>query len=72
MIMEKKLRFVHVVACSKLGTRIQLTLSAETDDLRQLISDALVKIAHYSSSSEEKFFIEHIDSVSHLHDLSDD
>lgn len=66
--MEKKLRFIHVVARSYLGTCIQLTLSAETDDLRQLVSDALVKIAHYSSSSEEKFFIEHIDSSSHSYD----
>lgn len=68
--MEKTLRFVHVTACSNMGTRIQLTLSAEIDDLRQLISDALVKLAHYSSSSEEKFFIEHIDSVSRLHDMA--
>lgn len=66
--MEKKLRYVHVMARSSFGTRIQLTVSAETDDLRGLISEALVKIAHYSSSSEEKFFIEHIDSISHLHD----
>jgi hypothetical protein len=67
--MEKKLRYVHVMACSNFGTRLQLTLSAETDDLRDLISQALVKIAHYSSSSEEKFFIEYIDSISHLHDV---
>lgn len=66
--MEKKLRFIHVVACSSLGTHLQLTLSSETDDLRQLISDALVKIAHYSSSSEEKFFIVDIDSASSLRD----
>lgn len=66
--MEKKLRYVHVIARSIFGTRIQLTVSAETDDLRDLISKALIKIAHYSSSSEEKFFIEHIDSISHLHD----
>lgn len=71
MVMEKKLRFIHVMACSDLGTRIQLTFSAKTDDLRQLISDAFAKIAHYSSSSEEKFFIVHIDSLSHLRDLSD-
>lgn len=67
--MEKKLRYVHVMARSYFGTCIQLTVSAETDDLRGLISEALVKIAHYSSSSEEKFFIEHIDSISHLHDM---
>lgn len=61
--MEKKLRYVHVTARSIFGTRIQLTVSAETNDLRDLISQALVKIAHYNSSSEEKFFIEHIDSI---------
>lgn len=61
--MEKKLRYVHVMARSYLGTCIQLTVSAETDDIRNLISEALVKIAHYSSTSEEKFFIEHIDSI---------
>lgn len=66
MIMKK--RYIHVMACSNLGTRIQLTLSAETDDLRSLIVDALVKIAQYNSSSEEEFLIEHIDSISHLHD----
>lgn len=60
-------RYIHVMACSNLGTRIQLTLSAETDDLRGLIADALVKLAQYSSS-QEIFLIEHIDSVSHLHD----
>lgn len=65
MIMKK--RYVHIMACSNLGTRIQLTLSAETDDLRSLIADALVKIAQYSSS-QETFLIEHIDSISHLHD----
>lgn len=62
-----KKRYIHVMACSNLGTRIQLTLSAETDDLRGLIADALVKIAQYSSS-QETFSIEHIDSISHLHD----
>lgn len=62
-----KKRYIHVMACSNLGTRIQLTLSAETDDLRSLIADALVKIAQYSSS-QETFLIEHIDSISHLHD----
>ena len=50
--MEKILRFVNVVACSNLGTRIQLTLSAETDDLRQLVADALIKIGQYGSSQE--------------------
>lgn len=62
-----KKRYLHVMACSNLGTRIQLTLSAETDDLRGLIADALIKLAQYSSS-QETFLIEHIDSISHLHD----
>lgn len=59
------------MACSNLGTRLQLTLSAEIDDLRELIVEAITKIAQYSSSSEEKFRIEHIDSVSHLHDMNE-
>lgn len=65
-----KKRFIHIMASSNLGTCLQLTLSAETDDLRELIVDAITKIAQYSSSSEEKFRIDHIDSVSHLHDVS--
>lgn len=68
--MEKKLRFIHVMACSTSGTRIQLTLSAEVDDLRTLIVDAITKISQYSSSSEEKFFIEHIDSIPPLRDMN--
>lgn len=65
-----KTRYIHVMACSNLGTRIQLTLSAETDDLRGLIADALAKIAQYSSF-QETFLIEHIDSISHLHDMNE-
>ena len=63
-----KERYIHVMARSNSGMRIQLTLSAETDDLRSLITDALAKLAQYSSSSEEEILIEHIDSISHLHD----
>lgn len=66
-----KKRYIHVMACSDLGARLQLTLSAETDDLRDLIVEAITKISQYSSSSEEKFRIEHIDSVSHLHDMNE-
>lgn len=66
--MEKKLRFVNVKACSNLGTRIQLTLSADTDDLRQLVADALIKIAQYGSS-QETFLVQHIDSVPHFRDM---
>lgn len=68
--MEKKLRFVNVVACSNLGTRIQLTLSAETDDLRQLVADSLIRIAQYGSS-QETFFVCHIDSLPSLHDMKE-
>lgn len=63
--MEKKLRYIHVFARSNMGTRIQLTLSAETDDLRKLISDALYKVSQYSTRMEQ-FKIEHIDSIPHL------
>lgn len=70
MIMEKKLRFVNVVACSNLGTRIQLTLSAETDDLRQLVADALIKVAQYGSS-QETFLVQHIDSISRSFNLEE-
>lgn len=62
--------YIRVMARSNLGTRLQLSLSAVTDDLRGLISDALAKIAQYSSS-EESFLIEYIDSVSHLRDLNE-
>ena len=63
--MGKKLRYIHVMARSNMGTRIQLLLSAETDDLRELISDALYKVSQYSTRMEQ-FKIEHIDSISHL------
>lgn len=65
--MENKLRYVHVMACSNFGTRIQLTVSGNLDDLRELIISALTKISQFSSSSEEKFYIEYIDSIPHLH-----
>ena len=66
--MEKKLRYVHVMARSNFGTRIQLTLSEETDDIRHLISMALMKLSNFSTDSET-YYIEHIDSISHLHDI---
>lgn len=61
MIMEKKLRYIRVMACSNLRTRIQLTLSAETDDIRVLIVDALDKLNQYNTRCES-FRIEHIES----------
>ena len=60
-----KIRYVHIMARSNMGTRIQLTLSAETDDLRKLISDALYKLSQYNTRMEQ-FKIEHIDSIPHL------
>ena len=65
--MEKKLRYVHVMARSNFGTFVQLTLSEDTDDIRGLISVALKKLSSFNSETEF-FNIEHIDSVSHLHD----
>ena len=66
--MENKLRSIHVMASSDSGTHVQLTLSADTDDLRDLVSAAFVKIAQYSSASEEKLRIVHIDSLLRLSD----
>lgn len=70
MIMENKLRFIHVMARSNFGTRIQLTLSENTDDLRGLISIALKKLSDFSTETEY-YYIEHIDSISHLHDMDE-
>ena len=66
--MEKKLRFIHVMACSNMGTRIQLTISAETSDLRELISAALMKLSSFNTDTEY-YSIENIDSIFHLHDM---
>lgn len=66
--MEKKLRYIHVMAYSNMGTRIQLTVSEETDDIRNLISVALKKISDFDNDFE-KFKIGHIDSISNLHDM---
>lgn len=60
-----KKRYIHIMASSNLGARIQLTLSAETDDLRNLISDVLFKLSQYCTR-DEQFKIEHIDSITHL------
>lgn len=66
--MEKKLRFIHVMARSNFGTRIQLTLSEETGDIRHLISMALMKLSNFDTDTEI-YYVEHIDSISHLHDM---
>lgn len=61
-----KTRYIHVMAHSDLGARIHLTLSEDTDDLRHLISKALLKISNFNTVSET-FLIDHIDSVPPLH-----
>lgn len=66
--MENKLRCINVKACSNMGTRIQLTVSEETEDIRNLISVALKKFSDFDNDFE-KFKIVHIDSISHLHDM---
>ena len=66
--MEKRLRYIHVMACSNLGTRVQLALSEETGDIRHLISMALIKLSNFDTDTET-YYIEHIDSISHLHDM---
>lgn len=66
--MKKKLRYVHVMACSNFGTRVQLSLSEETDDIRHLISMALMKLSDFSTDVET-YHIEHIDSIPYLHDM---
>lgn len=66
--MEKKLRYIHVMARSNMDTRIQLTISEETNDLRHLITMALMKLLSFSTDSET-YYIEHIDSISHLSDM---
>ena len=66
--MEKKLRYIHIMARSNYGTRVQLTLSEETNDIRHLISNALIKLSNFDTSTET-YYIEHIDSISHLYDL---
>lgn len=68
--MIMKTRYIHVIAYSNFGTRIQLTLSEETDDIRHLISMALIKLSNFDTDTET-YHIEHIDSVSHLHDMNE-
>jgi len=66
--MAKRLRFIHVMARSNFGTRIQLTLSEDTDDLRGLISVVLKKLSDFNTETEY-YNIEHIDSIPRLHDM---
>lgn len=66
--MEKRLRYIHVMARSNFGTLIQLTLSEDTDDLRGLISIVLKKLSDFNTQTEY-YSIDHIDSISRLHDM---
>ena len=66
--MEKRKRFIHIMARSNKGALVQLTLSEETSDLRGLIYSALETLASFSTNTES-YSIEHIDSISHLHDM---
>lgn len=69
--MKNKLLCVNVVARSNFDTRIRLSVSGNLDDLRELIVSALTKVSQFESSSEEKFYIECIDSISYLHDMDE-
>lgn len=68
--MTKKLRCVHVTARSSFGALIRLSLSEETDDIRHLISMALMKLSNFSTDVET-YHIEHINSVSYLNDMDE-
>lgn len=65
-----KKRFIRIVACSNLGTRIQLTLSENTNDLRGLISVALKKLSDFNTETEY-YNVEYIDSISQLRDIDE-
>lgn len=60
--METKERTVTVLTKSNYGTKMQITVSANTDDLYLLIKEAINKIARYEKG-DEKFKIVHIDSL---------
>jgi hypothetical protein len=70
MVMKKKLCVIHVIARSNMNTRIQLTLSEETEDLRHLISMALLKLSQFDNGSET-YCIEHIDSMPYLYESNE-
>ena len=63
-----KTRYIHIMALSNMGTRIQVSLSSETDDLYALISKALLKVSQFNTHMEQ-FKIEHIDSISRLQEM---
>lgn len=65
--MGKGKRYINIIAYSNLGTRLQLTLTSETDDIRELITTAVLKISRYENQSEQ-YRITHIDSMNYLED----
>jgi hypothetical protein len=65
--MGKRKRYINIIAYSNLGTRLQLTLTSETDDIRELITTAVLKISRYENQSEQ-YKITHIDSMNYLED----
>lgn len=60
--MEKKERIISVFAESNYGTKIQITMEEEVDDLTYLIYKAINKIEQLEKK-DEKFRIVHIDSI---------
>lgn len=65
--MGKRKRYINIIAYSNLGTRLQLTLTSDTDDIRELITTAVLKISRYENQSEQ-YRITHIDSMNYLED----
>lgn len=65
--MKEKKRYINIIAYSNLGTRLQLTVSGDTDDIRELITTAILKISRYENQSEQ-YRITHIDSMDYLED----
>lgn len=65
--MGEKKRYINIIAYSNLGTRLQLTVTSETDDIRELITTAVLKISRYENQSEQ-YRITHIDSMNYLED----
>ena len=58
----KKEQTINVFAESNYGTRIQITITKEGDDLIDLINKAINEIKEFEKG-EEKFKIVHIDSI---------
>lgn len=63
--MKKKFREIHVYGVSNFNNRIELTVSGETDDLRELIAEAMFKMYEYNTCNEQ-FRVENIDSITRL------